>query len=435
MARYERRYHRDNPGSSDQVRSPARRDRDRILYSIEFQRLSGVTQVASPAERFPVHNRLTHTVKVSQVGRAIAEELLARNPGSGLENYLDPDVVEAACLAHDLGHPPFGHNTERELDCLVWDPASPETSLLDGFEGNAQSFRIVTTTAVKYQEYERIPGLNLTAATLNALVKYPQTQTLGEPRLPKWGYYASEGDDFRFAREASGYGDRPERSLEANIMDVADDITYAVHDAEDFFRAGLLPLDSVASDSAERDWFLSQSSLDRARVTALLDGLALQRFQGGHEHLAQLDNFRSSTVDRFIRAISIDFGDRGPELRVADHVEYEISVLKELTRVYVIDSPAVQAQRHGQRTIVRTLFDIYLTEATKPALSLAARKRCLQIFPLLYQERIEPIPPDDIRRLKRIVADLIASMAENQIVDTYRKLTGHTQGSITDPLL
>src|SRR3954453_5701446 len=118
MSRDARR-HSSSGRAIDASRTEARRDRDRILYCLEFQRLAGVTQVASPTERFPVHNRLTHSIKVAQVGRSIAERLVQQDPSLGANGWIDPDSVEAACLAHDLGHPPFGHNSERELDSLV----------------------------------------------------------------------------------------------------------------------------------------------------------------------------------------------------------------------------------------------------------------------------------------------------------------------------
>ena len=432
--RNRRRHRTAFESSSAEIRPEARRDRDRILYSLEFQRLAGVTQVASPNERFPVHNRLTHSIKVSQVGRAIASELLHRHQGIALERHLDPDVVEAACLAHDLGHPPFGHNTERELDSLLWDPDQADSSLVDGFEGNAQTFRIVTKIAIKYQADAESPGLNLTAATLNAILKYPVTQDDPTHRRPKWGYYQSERDDFTFARSAMLAPASDARSLEAEIMNIADDITYAVHDVEDFFRAGLLPLDAVASNSPERDRFMQSTNLDSERVSAFLDKIVLLRFQGLHANFAQLAEFRSSTVDRFIRGISIKLTDHGPTLTVADHIAFEIAVLKEMTRVYVIDIPAVQSQRYGQRRIIRTLFSIFLEEATRQARTSGERRRNLQIFPPLYQELIEQFALSDIRAIKRTIADLIASMAEQQSLDTFAKLTGQMQGSVIDPI-
>ena len=369
------------------------------------------------------------------MGRAIAWELLHRHSGVGLERRLDPDVVESACLAHDLGHPPFGHNTERELDSLLWNPDQPEASLFDGFEGNAQTFRVVTKTAIKYQADEDAPGLNLTAATLNAILKYPVTQDDPDKRRTKWGYYLSEKEDFAFARSTMPGPESDAPSLEADIMNIADDITYAVHDVEDFFRAGLLPLDAVASNSAERDWFLRRTTLDPKRTSAVLDKIILLRFQGVHANFAQLAEFRSSTVNRFIHGIGIALTGKGPTLSIADHVAFEIAVLKDLTRAYVIESPAVQSQRYGQRRMIRTLFTIFLEEATKPADTIAERRRHLQIFPPLYRELIEQLDSSDVSAIKRTIADLIASMAEQQAIDTFAKLTGQIQGSVIEPIV
>lgn len=164
--------------SRKDLRNPFQRDRDRVLYSPEFRRLSGVTQVASASEGDFFHNRLTHSLKVAQVGRRLAERLLKEYPAE-IEALggLDPDVVETAGLAHDLGHPPFGHDGE-EVICLAVDGLGQK----DGFEGNAQSFRIVTRLAAhtdNIQDLDSVQGpdlytgLNLTRATLNAILKYP----------------------------------------------------------------------------------------------------------------------------------------------------------------------------------------------------------------------------------------------------------------------
>jgi dGTPase len=160
------RFHRgDKP---DDVRSRGKRDRDRILYTSSLRRLGEITQVASPQESQVLHNRLTHSLEVAQIGKRLAQRLL-QEPG-GLDRAesvggIDPDVVEAAALAHDLGHPPFGHIAERQLKRCVQD-----AGLTDEYEGNAQSFRIVISLE---QRLLGFPGLNLTRATLNAILKYP----------------------------------------------------------------------------------------------------------------------------------------------------------------------------------------------------------------------------------------------------------------------
>jgi dGTPase len=158
------------------VRRPSQSDRDRILYSSAFRRLAGITQVVAPAEGQVFHNRLTHTLEVAQIGRRLAEKLLHEYDREFIDSIggINPDVVEAAALAHDLGHPPFGHIAEETL-CKLLDGIRssdyPGTWFKEGFEGNAQSFRIVTTLALRYppdsgRSDEIVTGLNLTRATL-----------------------------------------------------------------------------------------------------------------------------------------------------------------------------------------------------------------------------------------------------------------------------
>lgn len=371
---------------------------------------------------------------MAQVGRSIADRLIQLDPLLEADGWIDPDSVEAACLAHDLGHPPFGHNSERELDEILYDRWNPDSSLFDGFEGNAQSFRIVTKLAARLPKDMDEPGLNLTAGTLNALLKYPETQDSRTHRKRKWGYYLSERDDFDFCRQESGYGQSTRKSIEAEIMDISDDITYAVHDAEDFFRAGLLPLNTMSDLSEERQWFLDRSGLDRDRASAFLDGITITRFQGTYANLAQLAEFRSSMVNRFIGGIAVHSDDGFPSLHVNPDDSFDIAVLKDLTTHFVIESPSVQKQRYGQRRMIRTLFDIYLTEATLPTRPGKKRRDNLQVFPPLYQEFLESVDQTDTRAIKRHIADLISSMAETQVVDTFQKLTGLSQGSVVDPI-
>ena len=183
-------------------RSPFARDRDRILYSSAFRALGGKTQVVASTELGYLHNRLTHSLKVAQIGRALAIRLGAEG------SDIDADLVEAACLAHDIGHPPFGHAGEEALNHAVeghratahmksnadrvnvGHAAAPEPDLWDGFEGNAQNLRVVTRLAT--HRLWSPPGLHLTRATLAAMTKYPWLRTPEEHAGKKWGAY--EGD-------------------------------------------------------------------------------------------------------------------------------------------------------------------------------------------------------------------------------------------------
>jgi dGTPase len=253
-ARDERRY-RDPAGpqptlnqkvdAADQRRS-FEIDRDRILYCSAFRRLAGVTQVVTSTEGHVFHNRLTHSMKAAQVGRRLAQRLLREST----QLQVDPEVVEAAALAHDLGHPPFGHIGETTLDALV---SLAKHGATDGYEGNAQTFRILTKLASRRPAYS---GLNLARATLRAVIKYPWYKGKAPPgKEDKWNAYGSEKEDFEFA-----LGGPPVDGLakcpEAQLMEWADDIAYSVHDLEDFYRAGLIPLDLLVRDTSERQAFI-----------------------------------------------------------------------------------------------------------------------------------------------------------------------------------
>jgi dGTPase len=237
-------------------RRPSQRDRDRIIYTSAFRRLAWVTQVVASGEGEPFHNRLTHTLEVAQVGRRLAEKLLAEQPeeAEGLGG-VDPEAVEAAALAHDLGHPPFGHVAEEELDRLMI-----KAGVHDGFEGNPQSFRVVTKLAIRNPEF---PGLNLTRATLDAILKYPWYRQTIPGRHRKWGAYNSEGREFEWLRGPEPRDAR--KCAEAELMDFADDVAYAIHDVEDFYRTGLIPLDRLVRDKDEVDKFLGNTFLNLER--------------------------------------------------------------------------------------------------------------------------------------------------------------------------
>src|SRR5262245_1615115 len=156
-------------------------------------------------------------------------------------------TVETAALAHDLGHPPFGHIAERELDTQLL-----QKNISDGFEGDSQSFRIVTKFGRRLGD---IPGLNLTKASLNALLKYPWSRQKKGNKSKKWGHYKTELEDFKFARGSINHSDL-RRSAEAELMVWADDVACSVHDVEDFYRASLIPLDQILAGGKERDNFV-----------------------------------------------------------------------------------------------------------------------------------------------------------------------------------
>lgn len=278
----------ESGGFAELSSSPFRADRDRLVASPFFARLAGVTQVVSAGGSALLHNRLTHSLKVAQVARAIAERLVADADAAALLDALggcDPDVAEAAALGHDLGHPPFGHLGEQVLDRI----ARNRYGLADGFEGNAQTFRIVTTTEAGGPTPR---GLNLTAAVRAALLKYPWARLhqphphpSGMPVPPrgaaepaaapgsgsaKFSVYATELAELTASR--APFADRIEywqQTVEASVMDLADDTAYAIHDLQDFHRIGVLQHAEVATELGH--WLSRRAELARLADSEVVD--------------------------------------------------------------------------------------------------------------------------------------------------------------------
>lgn len=200
------------------------RDRARIIHSFALRRLAAKTQVAVPwASDFP-RTRLSHSLECAQVGRELGAALGA-----------DPDLMESACLAHDLGHPPFGHNGEEALAKIA--------ESVGGFEGNAQSFRLLTRIEAKTVDNDGLSvGLNLTRATLDAATKYPWS-ALENSR--KFGVYEDDQEIFNWVREDAPIG---KTSMEAQIMDWSDDVAYSVHDLEDALVTGQIDIAELRDD-------------------------------------------------------------------------------------------------------------------------------------------------------------------------------------------
>lgn len=423
------RFHATDRGPDQ--RRPGQRDRDRVLYTSALRRLAGVTQVVSASEGLIFHNRLTHTLEVAQISRRLAEMLLGQTPSNVLTAVggLDPEVAEASALAHDLGHPPFGHVVEKELNALV-----SGSGVFDGFEGNAQSFRVVTKLA---RRNESFAGLNLTRGTLNAILKYPWFRT---PEVHKWGAYYSERMEFEWAREL--FLSDPNKSAEAELMDWADDVAYSVHDVEDFYRAGLIPIDRMILDTDERERFLTgalrrlrsgdvYSRHGEAALREAFNGLAdlfpiNELYNDTLRQRSLLRSWTAGLVGRYIVAISLTDPNHnnGKRASIASNAEAEVNMLKQLTWHYVIDNPALDTQQYGQRRVVRDLFEIY-HEATN-------KREDSVIFPVSYREQLEDASTSAERI--RIVTDLLASMTEQQLLSMHRRLTGVSLGSVLDAI-
>jgi dGTPase len=278
-------------------RSPFERDRARIVHSSALRRLGAKTQILGLGSGDFVRTRLTHSLEVAQVGRELGKAL-----------GCSPDIVDAACLAHDLGHPPFGHNGERALDAITRD--------IGGFEGNAQTLRLLTRLEPKSIDPAtgRCVGLNLTRASLDAAVKYPWPEP-DAPRRPdgtesrKFGVYQDDLPVFQWLR-VGALGSK--QSFEAQVMDVADDISYSVHDLEDSIVYRSMKLSTLRDPGQARDviehvrqWY--GAGEDDALLAALGRLQAFQwwaeDFDGSRRSLAALKDMTSQIIGRFAQAI------------------------------------------------------------------------------------------------------------------------------------
>jgi dGTPase len=419
-------------GGPPRWRSQSQRDYDRILYSSAFQRLGAITQVTASEVGRPFHTRLTHTLKVAQVARRSAERLKRMlNEGEGLHGsaaklaaVLDVDATEAAALGHDIGHPPFGHLAETVLN--------KEAQNAGGFEGNARSFRVLTRLALR-APYE---GLDLSRRTLNGVLKYPWPKSHEhQKRGRKWGVYSSDEEAFDDVRKSC---EGRERSIEACIMDWADDITYAVHDLDDFTRAGLIPLDQLASDKRELERLEVRLVEDRhegdpepdAMLAALRSALSHVDLQGTYDDRVMqrvgLRSLGSMLITQYIEALSVETIDETHAVvRIQDDARLQVDALKQLTWQYVIRRPSLAVLQHGQAHVIRSLWNWY-----RDAVEDSGDSR---LIPPQYQTRLAAIKDEDSDVGKtRLITDMVAGMTERTAIELYGRMMGVSPGSVLD---
>ena len=377
-------------------RSDFERDRARVLHSAGLRRLSAKTQVvAAGSADFP-RTRLTHSLECAQIGRELGREI-----------GCDPDLVDAACLAHDIGHSPFGHNGEAALNEFAAD--------YGGFEGNAQSLRLLTRLEPKVAG----AGLNLTRATLDATLKYPWFSS----GSGKFGVYAEDAEVFAWIRE--GAPDR-QRCLEAQVMDWADDVAYSVHDMEDGFHAGLITFKNLQS-SAERAAVSATTAttycdndVPVTELTEVLDALlALDvwpaHYDGGPGTVAALKNLTSELIGRFCQAAqqatlavtSAPLNRYAADLIVPRRQRLECALLKGITAHYVMTRPGVLVAQARERELLTELA--YAVERGAPA----------TLDPLL-RPAWDAAGTDAARR--RVAVDQVASLTDTSAIAWHHRL-------------
>jgi dGTPase len=366
------------------------RDRARVIHSAALRRLAAKTQVAVPWENDFQRTRLSHSLECAQIGRELGESLGA-----------DPDLLETACLSHDLGHPPFGHNGEEALAEVAKD--------FGGFEGNAQSFRLLTRIEAKTVDADgKTVGLNLTRASLDAGTKYPWPRAIN-PR--KFGVYDDDVEIFNWMRQGAPH-DR--KCIEAQIMDWSDDCAYSVHDLEDAIFVGQIKVENF-----ERDFDILHNEMQSSYgSTATKDeaAAALERLQqlscwpryydGSHRSLARLKDSTSQLIGRFVLAAELEtrkvHGD-GPlsrysaDLEIPREQEVEVDFLKAIAGHYLINAAASQERYAKQQIVIKELVEMLHKHAATELDSIFAKD---------WQSAT-----NDIERM-RIVIDQIASLTD-----------------------
>ena len=345
------------PEGTKGERSDFARDRGRLVHSSALRRLAAKTQVLSPTAGLDfARNRLTHSLEVAQVGREIGASL-----------GLDPDLVDTACLAHDLGHPPFGHNGEKALN----DWALP----FGGFEGNAQTLRVLTRIEPKvFDDSGRSFGLNLTRASLDASCKYPWTVATGvaEPGgRTKFGVYESDRPIFDWVRRGA-----TERRLciEAQVMDLSDDIGYSVHDFEDAIVNGYIDVRALSSRVAHDELVDSMAEwvgddVSRDELIAAFDRLNglpdwIESWTGSRPEMGALKNLTSTLIGRFAASATAATREHatsnilvrfGADVVVPPETRAEIAVLKGIVAANVMSHESRRPIYAHQREILTDL--------------------------------------------------------------------------------
>jgi dGTPase len=386
-----------NPG-----RGPFQRDRARVLHSAALRRLAAKTQVVEVGSGDFPRTRLTHSLECAQIGRESAGVL-----------GCDPDLVDAACLAHDLGHPPFGHNGESALATFA--------AGCGGFEGNAQSLRLLTRLEAKMPG----AGLNLTRATLDATLKYPWP---ARPGQVKFGVYADDADVFAWIRS----GAPPEKlCLEAQLMDWADDVAYSVHDLEDGLQAGMITLGALRDPAEQKtvaaltaDEYCAPGSVTVDELCEVIAGLLAlpcwpAAFDGSLESMAGLKNLTSELIGRFCSsAQAATLGARPPGVRLtryaADLVvprqqRLECALLKGVTAQYVMTRAGAAQTQARERELIAELA----------AAVLAGAPGTLEP---VFRAAFAAAGSDEDRL--RVVVDQIASLTDTSAIAWHGRLCG-----------
>jgi dGTPase len=388
----------EDPAQKRSDRRDFARDRARVVHSAALRRLAATTQVVRPDSDDFVRNRLTHSLEVAQIGREFGAAL-----------GCDADVVDTACLAHDIGHPPFGHNGEAVLDEVA--------AGIGGFEGNAQTLRVLTRLEAKRTHADgRSAGLNLTRASLDAATKYPWSRGGGsDPAGRKFGAYADDLPVFTWLRRGVPDGQPGRRCLEAQVMDWSDDVAYCVHDVEDAiasrrFDPAALRSTTTQSEVARlaHEWYapnLDVEALRTALQQVLDSGWVPQRHAGTRSDLAALKDMTSRLVGHFVHTVELATRERygqgvlsryAADLVVPDAVRAQAAVLKAVAAHFVMLSEERRQVMSTEREVLESLVERYRDDPS--------------LLDPVHRE-VYDAAPDDAAALRAVI-DQVASLSD-----------------------
>lgn len=384
------------------------RDRARVLHSSALRRLGAKTQVLSPSGGDFARTRLTHSLEVAQIGREMAIDL-----------GLNADIVDMACLAHDLGHPPFGHNGEKGLN--DW------AAEIGGFEGNAQTLRLLTRIEPKvFLADGTSVGLNLTRAGLDAACKYPWSLAdAGEMRehSVKFGVYDDDLQIYNWMR--IGAPDRT-KSVEAQVMDFSDDVAYSVHDFEDAIVSGYIKLEELADPASEAELLQKIGEWNVGVYSTPVLAEALKNLQalpnwptkfertpamlGGLKNLASdlIGRFVSQTIAAIVDASPVESMARyGSRIEVPANVKAEIAVLKGIVSAFLMSHESRRPIYEWQRELLAELADALL----------ASNGENLDVYCTTAWSKANT----DVEK-RRVIVDQVASLTDQSAITMHNRL-------------
>lgn len=409
--------HEDNVSETD-YRTPFQVDRDRILYTQAFRKLQAKTQVFQTGAYDFYRTRLTHSLEVAQIGRSLTHYLRKHSEVLAPDFYPDPDLVEAVSLTHDIGHPPFGHAGERVLNELMHP--------YGGFEGNAQSLRLVSDLI--FESSRRFRGSNPTRAFLDGILKYKSTwsEAYSQKNTPPKNHFIY--DDQLPLRTFAHGGEYTNpavftKSLECQIMDWADDTAYSLNDLSDGLRSGLLAPDKV------------QRWLEAHEEWQQIDPEIRQRFESGFQKRS-LESFCGTSIGRFIRAVELvptshplsQHSHRYAwDLRIDPAIKQECKLYKSLAFELIFQSEPLQQMEAKASRMLREMFallmDNYLTAGTS--------RTPLHLIPALWEQQL--VGQDEITTA-RWITDYLASLTDGQALRFYRRIFSPEADNLLDLL-